>query len=55
MYGVSISGPLKEVPRSDILATPDEREGLRALRKISASRTDKTKQVFFQAKEGLKL
>ena len=56
---VSLSGRLKEIPRRNILervqATPDGREGLRALRKVSASSTDRTQQVFFQAGEGFNL
>jgi len=48
---VSLSSPLKEVPRPDILGESMGCEGIRALWNISASRTDKTKQVFFQAEE----
>jgi len=57
MYGFPSPAAQKEVSRPDILeriwVTPDGREGLRALWKVSENRTGKTSQVFFQAEEGL--
>lgn len=56
---VSLADPFKEVPRPDVLDKVrdilDGIDGLCAQWKVSASRMDKTRQVYFQAEEGANL
>ena len=54
---VSLSGPLKENPRPDILeevrARLDAVEGLEARWKVSSGRSDKTRQAYFEVDDAL--
>jgi len=54
---VSLSGPLRETPRPDILERVrkdlDSVEGLRALWKVAPGRIDKTRQAYFQVDDDL--
>ena len=54
---VSLSGPLKENPRPDILEEVrvrlDAVEGLEARWKVSSGRSDKTRQAYFEVDEAL--
>ena len=54
---VSLSGPLKENPRPDILEQVrvrlDAIDGLEARWKVSSGRSDKTRQAYFEVEESL--
>jgi hypothetical protein len=54
---VSLSGPLKENPRPDILEEVrvrlDDVNGLEARWKVSSGRSDKTRQAYFEIEENL--
>ena len=54
---VSLSGPLKENPRPDILEEVrvrlDALEGLEARWKVSSGRSDKTRQAYFEVDDAL--